>query len=182
MKGNAMHKNAMLLCSTFFFVFAFSAVYAGNVMKNTMIGGMHIELHVMAAEPFFSKEEVAAKKITEGMLIIGGAQPTGINAESHPNHHLVIHIYDVKTGKAITNAKVRMKFLALGDSSGHFTNVPVVVMQVIGKGAPSTHYGNNVTMPNGSYVVAVVVNKQKINFSIALSDSVDPSMKEMDMH
>ena len=44
--------------------------------------------------------------------------------------------------------------------------VPVVVMEAMGKGPGSTHYGNNVTMPPGAYRVDVTVNGTKASFSI----------------
>ena len=37
-------------------------------------------------------------------------------------------------------------------------------------------------MPDGSYSVAVVVNRKKVSFNIALSNATAPSMKEMEMH
>lgn len=177
-----MKRTAVLFCSSLFFGINFCAIHAGSVMKDTTLGGLHIELHVMPAEPFYSRQEVASQNIPAGMLVIGGAPPVGLTAKSSPDHHLVIHVYDVKSGKAVTDAKVRMSFRSLGNSAGHQTNVPVVIMQEIGRGEQSTHYGNNVTMPNGSYSVAIIINRQKVTFTIALTDSGVPSMGGMNMH
>jgi len=71
-------------------------------------------------------------------------------AEIHPNRHLVIHVFDAKTDKVITDAKVKMSFQSLDEKGiqlGTPVDVPIVVMQAIGKGAESTHYGNNVVLP-----------------------------------
>jgi hypothetical protein len=54
-------------------------------------------------------------------------------------------------------------------------------MQAIGKGAQSTHYGNNVVMPTGSYTVSVVVNGEKLNLKINVSDVQGDSMGDMKM-
>jgi hypothetical protein len=157
---------------------------AQNVMKTAKVSNMKVELHVLAAEPFFTADEVTAKKVTEGMLIVGGAAPVALDAESHPNHHLVVHIFDSKTGKAITNAKVKMNFQAIdakGKPTGASTEVPIVVMQAIGKGTESTHYGNNVVMPAGAYSIAIVVNGKKLGFKIVVPEGSSAPMKDMDM-
>jgi len=94
-------------------------------------------------------------------------------------------VFKAKTGKAITDAKVDMSFQPLDDTgklSGSSVDVPIVVMQVIGKGAESTHYGNNVEMPSGSYAVEVSVNGNKAHFKIAVKNVVTEIMKEMQMH
>ena len=110
---------------------------AENVMKDTVVGPYKIELHVMPAEPFFTADEVKAKQAEAGMLIMGGAAPVAPDTGSRTKHHLVAHVFKAKTGKAITDAKVDMSFQPLDDNgklSGSSVNVPIVVMQAIGKG------------------------------------------------
>jgi hypothetical protein len=117
---------------------------AEDVMSAKTVGAYHLELHVLPAEPFFSKEDVAAKHVKEGMEIEGGATPVTPDAASHPNHHLVVHVFDRKTRQAVTDATVTMSFASLDrrrSSPGGQIEVPVVVMQAIGKGPASTHYG-----------------------------------------
>ena len=177
-----MQRTVMLFCSSLFFASHFCAAHAGSVMKDTTLGGLRIELHVMPAEPFYSRKEITSQNIRAGMLVVGGAPPVGLHTKPSPDHHLVIHVYDTKSGKAVTNARVRISFRSLGISPGHPTNVPVAIMEAIGKGEQSTHYGNNVIMPDGSYSVAIVINRQKVTFTVALSDSSISSMGGMDMH
>ena len=113
---------------------------------------------------------------------MGGARPVAPDAASHPNHHLVVHVFDAKTGKAITDAMVSMNFQRLDDKgrpNGAVVDVPVVVMQAIGKGPQSTHYGNNVAMPNGTYSIAVTVNGKKTEFRLSVSGS---AMEKMHKH
>ena len=154
---------------------------AADVMRTKTVGGYRVELHVLPAEPFFSKEDVAAKHEKEGMEIEGGATPVMLDAPSHPNHHLVVHVFDKKTRQAVTDATVTMSFASLdrkGNPAGAPTEVPVVVMQAIGKGPASTHYGNNVTMPPGRYKVTVAVNGQPAVFGVTASDT--PSKMPME--
>ena len=143
-----------------------------------------VELHVLPAEPFFSKEEVAAKQVKDGMVVQSGATPVTPDAASHPNHHLVVHVFDSKGQQAIADAAVSMSYAPLdskGSPAGAQVEVPVVVMQVIGKGPSSTHYGNNVTMPAGQYRVTVIVNGKTAVFSIKASDAPSTPMGQMKM-
>jgi len=85
-----------------------------------------------------------------------------------------VHVFDKKTGKAVSDATVTMSFVALdgkGNPSGTPSEVAVVVMQAIGKGPASTHYGNNVTMPAGHYSVTVTVNGEKAVFAVTAADA-----------
>ena len=152
----------------------FASANAADAMRTKTVGPYRVELHVLPAEPFFSKEEVAAKHVKEGMEIESGAAPVMLDAASHPNHHLIVHVFDRKTGQALTDATVTMKFASLNDKgspAGAPVEVPVVVMQAIGKGPSSTHYGNNVTMPAGRYQVTVTVNGKTAVFRVSASDA-----------
>jgi len=161
-----------------------TAVNAADVMQAKTAGAYRIELHVLPAEPFFTKQEVADKQVTEGMEIEGGAAPVPPNADSHPNHHLVAHVFDRQTGKVVTDATVTMSFAPLdanGKSAGAPVAVPVVIMQAIGGGARSTHYGNNVTMPPGRYNVMIAVNGSNASFAVTASDAPSAPMGHMKM-
>ncbi|HEX8812319.1 MAG TPA: hypothetical protein VF742_10040 [Terracidiphilus sp.] len=161
-----------------------TSAHAADVMRVKTMGAYRVELHVLPAEPFFSKADVAAKQPKEGMQIEGGATPVMPDAASHPNHHLVVHVFDKKTHQAITDATVTMRFASTdgkGKPAGVPIEVPVVVMQAIGKGPSSTHYGNNVTMPAGRYQVTVAVNSQSAVFDVAVSDAPSTPMGHMKM-
>jgi hypothetical protein len=72
-----------------------------------------------------------------------------------------------------------------GKSAGPSVEVPVVIMQAIGSGPKSTHYGNNVVMPAGTYHVTATVNGNKAVFQVAASDALadgGKSMGGMKMH
>lgn len=95
-----------------------------------------------------------------------------------------IDVFDKKTGKVVTDATVTMSFVALDakdKTAGAAAVVPVVIMQAIGKGPASTHYGNNVTMPAGRYRVTVTVNGSNAVFAVAASDAPPGTMAPMKM-
>lgn len=138
-----------------------SSAHAQQVMGRRIIGPLRVELQLQAAQPFFSKEDVTAKNVTEGMEIVRGGAPVMRDAASRPNHLLAVQVFNRKTGEAVTNATVTMRFGPIdnkGQTVGGPVDVPVVVMQAIGKGPSSTRYGNNVTMPASHYQVYATVN------------------------
>ena len=104
------------------------------------------------------------------MLVVGGAMPVRMDAPSHPNHHLIVHVFDKASGKAVTNATVAISY---AQGSGSARSLPIVEMQAIGKGPQSTHYGNNLNLPDGTYTVTVTANGNTATFNVmAMSGSM----------
>ena len=166
-------------------IFACAIAQAGHFKADTTVDGMRIELHVLPAEPFFTKDQASTGNVKEGMVIMGGAKPLPLDAKKKPTHHLVIHVFDSLSAKAITNAKVKMSYQPLdekGNYAGGPIEVPVVVMQAVGKGEESTHYGNNVVMLDGPYVVDVSVNGSTLKFKLDHLFNSGPSMDYMPGH
>ncbi len=144
---------------------------AAKIVRTAVTGPYKLELNVLPPEPFHTRKEVDEKHVKHGMLIMGGAPPVTENAPSHPNYHLVVHVYDRNTHKAVTGATVSMEVEPLNDKGlvvpGHSFRVPVVEMRMIGKGPETTHYGNNVNLrPGTSYRVVVKANGHNATFKI----------------
>ena len=133
-------------------------------------GAYEVELNLLNAEPFGAPmPDMPGMSKGIVMVVKGGADPVQMDAPSHPNHHLVVHIYEAASRRVVTDANVTISFTALdasGKPLGPATQVPVVIMEASDKGAASTHYGNNVTMPRGSYRVDVTVNSAKTSFQL----------------
>jgi hypothetical protein len=145
---------------------------AAHILKSATTDGIRIELHVLPAEPFYTADQVKGNPDLEGMLIVGGAKPLALDAQPHPSCHLIVHVFDAQTDKALTDADVNMEYQLIskhGELKGTTVQVPVVIMQVIGKGPETTHYGNNVVLPDGAYLVTVVANGKKAVFYIDVS-------------
>jgi hypothetical protein len=144
---------------------------SGDLMRSAIAGAYRVELHVLPPEAFFSAAQVAANPRAAGMLIVGGATPLASDASPAPNHHLVVHVFSQAGGQPVTDAKVSLSFRvanSAGQPEGRPVSVPVVVMQAIGGGPASTHYGNNVLMPPGAYLVTVKVNGSAVTLPIDL--------------
>jgi hypothetical protein len=142
---------------------------AKDLVQSETAGPYRIELELLPPEPFYSAKQVAAGEGKSGMLIVSGAEPVQPDASSHPDHHLVVHVFQKTTDQAVTNAKVRLTVQALdakGQPTGKVRKVPVVRMQMIGKGAATTHYGNNVSLPSGDYRVEAIANGHPASFVI----------------
>jgi hypothetical protein len=151
-----------------------SANAANNVTQRRTVAAYRVELHITEAQPILSKQEVADNHVNTGMEIVGGAAPTALDAASHPNRHLAVHILRRRSRQVITDASVTISFVATdakGRVKGTPTDVPVVVMQEIGKGPNSTRYGNNVTMTAGHYNVTVMIKGKRLVFAVALTDA-----------
>jgi hypothetical protein len=146
---------------------AFASSAHAAVVGKRIIGPLRVELQLQAAEPLFSREDLAAKNITKGMEIVRGSAPVMPDAASHPNHLLILHVFNRSTGEAVTNATVTMRVGPVDDNGhgvGAQVDVPVVVMQAIGQGPSSTRFGNNVTLPAGHYQVYATVNGEPAVF------------------
>lgn len=180
-----MSRLPVIALSVAFLVLLVSGVRAQHAKVDTTLGNLRIELHALPPEPFFTKDQVSAGKATNGMLIMGGAKPVAPEAEIHPNRHLVIHVFDAKTDKVITDAKVKMSFQSLDEKGiqlGTPVDVPIVVMQAIGKGAESTHYGNNVVLPDGPLTISLVVNGKKLKLRLDIPYESGNQMEDMNKH
>ncbi len=166
------------------FAVAFApSAHAAGVTATKNVESDRVQLHLLGAEPFVSKEDAAAKNITEGIEKVRGADPVMPDAASHPNHRLAVQLFNRKTSQVVTGATVAIKFGPSDDSgrpTGALVEVPVVVTQAVGKGPSSTTYGNNVTMPAGHYRVLVTINNGvPVHFNVTASDAPSMPMEHM---
>jgi len=158
------------------FVLVGTRCLAKDISQTKITGPYRFELGVLSPEPFYTAKQVAAGEAKSGMLILGGAEPVQPDASSHPNHHLVVHVFDKATNKTVTSAKVRLSYQALdsqGKPTGTVQEVPVVRMQMISSsgmsgmaGDSTTHFGNNVTLSPGDYRVLATANGHRATFNI----------------
>lgn len=119
----------------------------------------------------FTPAEVAAKHPTEGEVMVGGkmTMTTGGMSMEMGDTHLEVHVYALADGKVVTNAHVA---IAVTDtSSKKVDEVAIAKMYGIKEGIPDTHYGNNVSLPPGTYSIAVTVNGERAAFTVAIPAS-----------
>jgi hypothetical protein len=172
-----MSKRSVIIQTGIALFFSWSALQAQSRLIDTTFDNLRIELHSSPPEPFFTKDHVSEGNVKQGMLIMGGERPFGLDASTRPNLHLALHVFDVKTALAIKDARVKMSFQALdskGNVFGDLVDVPIVVMRTVGKdtssgagkGEQTVHYGNNVSLPDGPYVISLSINDKKLRFTV----------------
>lgn len=122
--------------------------------------GWTLTLKLLPAESF--THTVNASSEGEMNVLGGPGQPL---AESKANHHLVVFLRH--DGQPVEHATVQMRYQPVKRRHVSWKKVPVVRMDVAGKGAQTTHFGNNVLLKPGKYRVEVRVDhKVKSHFMV----------------
>lgn len=119
--------------------------------------GWTFTLKLLPAETFAHKTNSS----TQGeMNKLGGRQPV---PQAKANRHLVVFLKH--NGKPVEHATVQMRYQQIKPRHTSWKQVPVVRMDIVGKGMKTTHFGNNVLLNPGKYKVDVTVNhKVKSDF------------------
>jgi hypothetical protein len=125
-----------------------TAARARTINETRMAGAYSVDLKVLPAESFTGPKAE--------MVRDAGAAPETVRGPEHPNHHLVAFVK--KEGQPVERADVQISYRVASSSPGGWSTLPVVRMHVAGKGLATTHYGNNVDLPAGTYQVRVTVD------------------------
>jgi hypothetical protein len=121
---------------------------AQAVSEEATTGPYSLTLKVLPAESFTGPGAEMARD--------GGAVAATLHGTLHPNHHLVVFIK--KDGKPVEEATVTITYRKAGQKGPDWTMLPVTRMHVKGKGAETTHFGNNLYLAPGSYDARVMVD------------------------
>lgn len=93
-------------------------------------------------------------------LIIAGSQGQ-IGPRSR---HTEVHVYDRRTGAAVSDAAVRMTLHDL--SAGTTTDIPSTTMEDLVLGPIDVHYGNNTDLPTGHrFLLTAQIDEDQVTFS-----------------
>ena len=137
-----------------------------SIKQEATTAHYRLELQIGATEKMFTAAEVAAKHLTAGEVMVGGGMSMGMSMDMGDTRHLEVHVYALDTGKVVTNAQVAITVTDTG--SKKVQKISVAKMYGIKEGAADTHYGNNVSLPSESYRIAVTVNDETAEFSLAI--------------
>lgn len=124
---------------------------AKPISKTEKVGSYSVTLKVLPAESF--------KGPHAAMVRDGGARANKVNGPETPNHHMVAFVK--KNGNPVEHATVDISYRDLSSKMSSWMSLPVARMHAEGHGLASTHYGNNVRLNPGRYVVRVAVNGQR---------------------
>jgi hypothetical protein len=120
----------------------------------------------------YTQAQVKKSHPRVGEVMIRGTMAMGnmgMNMGDGPNHHLELHVVLRSSNRPAANAMVAITIVS--PKGKVLQHVPIAVMQGIKEGAGDLHYGNNVLLKDGRYLVRVQVERTKATFSVTLSSS-----------
>jgi hypothetical protein len=138
-----------------------------------------LEFHIGHPEQMFTAAEAARRHPASGEIMVTGTM-TGpmpgmsgmsggqgaMGAMAMDWRHLELHVIDKTTGTAVEYAAVRIAVTT--PATGKRVDVPIAQMYGLKEGVADWHYGNNVMMPPGAYVIACEVNGEQATFQVTI--------------
>lgn len=125
-----------------------------------------LELQIVPNLKISTPADVTAGRAKDGEVIVRGIAATPKDAAV--TRHLELRVYSLDKNALVTDATVTISMI---DAGRKLIVVPIAVSHGIANGPSDTHYGNNVSMPPGTYTIDVSVNGEKSSFSIAVPTS-----------
>lgn len=149
--------------------------FAG-ITELTATGSYNLSLEVGPLQPMYTPAQVSAQHPRAGEVMFSGqmTMPPGMeHMESMAGmtappgwRHLEVHVFDRRSGDAVQglNPVITVTTVATGQSQ----TVPVVTMQGLTEGPRDFHYGNNLLLPAGRYVVTATIGDQTGRFDVSI--------------
>jgi len=140
-----------------------------SLTKKAQTAHYRLVLQIGPEEKMYSKTEVAKMHPTSGEVMVSGTMGgmTMAGGMAMDMRHLEVHVYDRASGRVVRSARCRIT--VTDDATKKTVGVPVAVMYGIKEGPSDWHYGNNVSMPPGSYTVTMVVNGEQAVVHVTIS-------------
>ncbi|HXM54367.1 MAG TPA: hypothetical protein VOB72_03185 [Candidatus Dormibacteraeota bacterium] len=155
-----------------------------TVVKNQFAGitkladtaSYHLSLEVGPLQPMYTPTQVTAQHPKAGEVMFGGemTMPPGMAGMSDmagmaapPGwRHLEVHVFDKQTGDAVKGLQPVIAVTTV--ATGQTQDVPIVTMQGLTEGPKDFHYGNNILLPAGRYVVTTTIGDQVGSFDVSI--------------
>ena len=136
-----------------------------------------LELDIGDSTTMYSKADAQRLKPTSGEIMVSGEMTgnmpamqgmasSGSMASASSEQHLELHVLSKATGKVVQGAKVTI--VAYGPTATTPIVVPIAVMYGVVQGEADWHYGNNIQLAPGPYVVQVTANGEAAQFDITV--------------
>jgi hypothetical protein len=127
-------------------------------------------LQIGPAEAMYTAAEAHAHHAASGEIMVGGKMAGGMEHEHDgmampERRHVELHVFSRATGRVVVDAHVT---IAIAGADNTWTSVPIARMYGIEPGPDDMHFGNNMSLPPGSYKVRVSVNGERARFALAL--------------
>lgn len=156
--------------------FATVSLAMGPIQATAETAHYRLELGIGSSEMMYSKADAQRLKPTSGEIMVSGTMTGSMPAmpgmassgsmDSSAEYHLELHVLSKTTGKTVQGAKVTI--VVSGTGAKPPIVVPIAVMYGIAHGELDWHYGNNVQLAAGHYVVEVTANGEAATFDITV--------------
>jgi len=136
-------------------------------------GVYRMTLMIGPREAMYTQAQARRSHPTTGEIMLRGAMMGGMGmGMGMLNRHLEVHVLDLRTMRPASNPMVSITYQALSPvmmpMMMRLVHVPVAVMVGLTMDMSDIHYGNNVSMPGGTYRVSVYVNKAYAIYTVRL--------------
>ena len=130
------------------------------------VSGSHrFALRVGKQEKMYTRAQVKRLHPKSGEVMLRGGM-SGMNMGG-PMRHLEVQICNRATGAVVTNASPKIFVFDATAANAIPMQIPVAVMEGVGKGVADLHYGNNVSMAAGhKFTIRVRLNSEHVTFDL----------------
>ena len=165
-----IRRNGLLLGLTGLMTSAAVAANVAPLTQEARTAHYRLDLLIGPTEKMFSPAEAAAQHPTTGEVMVSGEMSMmGMSMDMGDTRHLEVHVFTLDKGEIVADAKVAIAVTSTNPKK--VEDVSVAKMYGVKEGRSDTHYGNDVSLPPGSYTVVVIVNGEKAEFTVAIPAS-----------
>jgi len=136
------------------------------IQQNATTQDYHMTLRLGPPAQILSLNQTVTA--TAGEVMVNGQMSNTTSMNMTDTYHLEVHVYNITSGAVVTNQNVSIQIL------NHTTNqtltVPVIVMYDMKIGPSDTYFGNNITLPPGSYTIMVNIAGETATFNINVTN------------
>ncbi len=133
-----------------------------TLKQNATTQDYHLTLQLGPPAQMLSMNQTVTATVGEVMVSGQASNTTSMNTTD--TYLLEVHVYNITSGTVVTNQNVSIQII------NHTTNqtltIPVIAMYDLKIGPSDTHFGNNITLPAGSYTIIVNVAGETAKFNI----------------
>jgi len=137
-----------------------------TLKQNATTQDYHLTLQLSPPAQMLSMNQTVTA--TSGEVMVSGQVSNTTSMNTTDTYLLEVHVYNITSGAVVTNQNVSIQII------NHTTNqtltVPVIVMYDLKTGPSDTHFGNNITLPAGSYTIKVTVAGETAKFNINVTN------------
>jgi hypothetical protein len=139
-----------------------------SIVQNTTTANYRLTLEIGPPETMLAMCQVTGSAISGEVMVSGQMTDTSPTSMQGTIYHMELHIYHIKTGATVV-LPVHQIIITITNSSGLSRVVPIAEMFGVQDGVTDLHYGNNVQLTSGGYIVGINVGGEKASFSTNIS-------------